>query len=59
MLSRGDRIETDGADHAGVGELRLGRDDTVGDEVVDGLPLISIDVTQRKTSNHIHYAPLA
>jgi len=33
----GDRVQADGAQDAGVGELRAGGDDAVGDGVVDGL----------------------
>lgn len=36
-LARGDWVQTNGADNAGVAELRLGRDDGVGDVVVDRL----------------------
>ena len=37
VLARGDGVQADGADDRGVGEGGLGRDDGVGDEVVDAL----------------------
>jgi hypothetical protein len=37
VLSRGDGVCADGRDDGRVGQLRLGRDDAVGDEVVDAL----------------------
>lgn len=40
-LARRDRVEADSADDAGVAELRLGRDDRVGDVVVNRLFVVS------------------
>lgn len=37
VVARRDGEQADGAQHRGVGELGLGGDDRVGDEVVDGL----------------------
>ena len=38
VLAGGDGVGADGGDDRGVAQLRLGRDDGVGDEVVDALP---------------------
>jgi hypothetical protein len=38
VLAGGDRVCADGGDDGSVAQLRLGRDDGVGDEVVDALP---------------------
>jgi hypothetical protein len=43
-LARGDGVAADGADDAGVRELRLGSDDAVGDVVVDGAVLLLLDL---------------
>ena len=47
VVSGGHRVAADGAEHAGVREFRLGRDDTVRDEMVDRLlPLESFKCSQ-------------
>jgi hypothetical protein len=38
VLAGGDGVCADGGDDGSVAQLRLGRDDGVGDEVVDALP---------------------
>jgi hypothetical protein len=51
QLARGDGIQANGAQHARVAQLGLGRDDAVGDVVVNGLPSLS-------ASASIHPAPV-
>jgi hypothetical protein len=37
MLARRDGVDADGADDRGIAQGRLGRDDGIGDVVVNGL----------------------
>lgn len=41
-LTRSHWVAPDSAQHAGIGDLRLGRDDAVGDVVVDSLGKVSV-----------------
>lgn len=42
MRTSSDSVQADSAEDAGVGELRGGSDDAVGDGVVDGLYLVLV-----------------
>lgn len=44
LASRGDGVDTDGADDGGVAQGRLGGDDAVRDVVVDGRVLLLLDL---------------
>lgn len=45
VLPRSNRVRADGAHNAGVAKSRLGRDNRVGDEVVDALRIHRISAS--------------